>query len=105
VLALYLAFVLISLATLIGIERYRKRRAMPPESFLGGAMILIAVYFFLSVTVLPQFADVDNIYRLAMYPVETPSQKVVHLVPFFILTAAAFIGGYGFTSTKIRSIK
>lgn len=105
VLALYLAFVLISLATLIGIERYRKRRAMPPESLLGGAMILIAVYFFLSVTVLPRFADVDHIYRLAMYPVETPSQKVVHLVPFSILTATAFIGGYGFTSTKIRSIK
>jgi predicted transporter len=105
VLALYLAFVLINLATLSGIGLYRKRHAMLPESLLGGAMILVAVYFFLSVTVLPQFADVDKIYRLAMYQGQKPSQERVHLVPFSILTATAFVGGYGFKSKKIRSIK
>jgi predicted transporter len=78
---------------------------MLPESLLGGAMILVAVYFFLSVTVLPQFADVDKIYRLAMYQGQKPSQERVHLVPFSILTATAFVGGYGFKSKKIRSIK
>lgn len=105
VLALYMAFVLINLATLSGIERYRKRQTVPPESLLGGAMILIAVYFFLSVTVMPRFADVDKIYRLAMYQLKTPSQKVVRLIPFSVLTAAAFVGGYGFKSKKIRSMK
>lgn len=104
VLVLYLAFVLINLATLSGIELCRNRHVMPPESLLGGAMILIAIYFFLSVTVLPQFADVDKIYRLAMYQGQKPSQETIHLVPFSILTAVAFVGGYGFKSKKIRRI-
>ncbi|MGD9367380.1 MAG: DUF2162 domain-containing protein [Desulfobacteraceae bacterium] len=109
VAALYLAFVLISLTTLGLVTMgaaglYRKRQTVPAESLLGGAMILIALYFIISVTVMPQFADVDKIYRLAMYQGKTPSQEVVHLVPFSMLTAAAFVGGYGFKSLKIRRI-
>lgn len=103
VLVLYLSFVLINLVTMGVIGLYRKRQTVPAESFLGGAMLLMALYFLISVTVMPQFADVDKIYRLAMYQGKTPSQKVVHLVPFSILTAAAFVGGYGFKSKKIRS--
>lgn len=102
VLALYLAFVLVNIVTMGVISLYRKREAMPPESFLGAAMLLIAVYFFLSVTVIPQFADMEKIYRLAMYQGQTYSQEAIHLVPFSILTAAAFVGGYGFKSKKIR---
>ena len=105
VLMLYLAFVLINLATMGGIEFYRKKRPMLPESLLGGAMILIAVYFLLSVTLLPQFADVDKIYRLAMYKGKISTLKAVHLVPFSILALAAFVAGYGFKSKKIRSLK
>ncbi len=104
VLALYSSFVLINLVTMGVIGLYRKKRTVPAESLLGGAMLLMALYFFISVTVMPQFADVEKIYRLAMYQGKTPSQKVVHLVPFSILTAVAFMGGYGFKSKKIRSI-
>lgn len=102
VVILYLTFVLISLVTMGVIGLYRKRQMMPAEPLLGGAMLLMALYFFISVTVMPQFADVDKIYRLAMYQGKTPSQKVVHLVPLSILTAAAFVGGYGFKSKSIR---
>ncbi len=104
VLALYLAFVLINLVTMGVTYVYRKRQTVAAESLLGGAMILIAVYFSISVTVMPQFADMDKVYRLAMYQGKTPSQKVIHLVPFSILSATAFVGGYGFKSRKIRSI-
>jgi predicted transporter len=102
--ALYSAFVLINLATVVVISLLRKGRTLPAESLLGGAMILIALYFFISVTVMPQFADVDKIYRLALYHGKTPLRKVVHLVPFTIMVAAAFIGGFGFMSKKIRRI-
>jgi predicted transporter len=102
VLALYLAFVLINLVTMAVIGLYRKTRAIPSESILGGAMLLIAFYFMASVTVMPRFADMDKVYRLAAYEGKAPSQKVLHLLPFSILGAAACIGGYGLTSKKIR---
>jgi predicted transporter len=103
VLVLYLSFVLINLVTMGVIGLYRKKRTVPAESFLGGAMLLAALYFFISVTVMPQFADVEKIYRLAMYKGNMPSQKVVHFVSFAVLAGAAFIGGYGLKSRKIRS--
>jgi predicted transporter len=104
VLILYLVFVLVNLVTMGVISSYRKRQVTPPEFFLGGAMLLIAVYFFLSVTVMPQFADVEKVYRLALYQGQTHSQEVLHIVLIYILTAAAFVGGYGFKSIKIRRI-
>jgi predicted transporter len=104
VLTLYLAFVLVNLVTMGVIALYRKRNAMIPESFLGGAMLLIAVYFFLSVTIMPQFADMEKIYRLALYQGERHSQEGLCSIPFSILAAAAFVGGFGFKSKKIRNI-
>jgi predicted transporter len=104
VLLLYLAFVSINLVTLVMAALYRNRRAGAAESFLGGAMLLMALYFFVSVTVMPQFADVEKIYRLALYQGETPPQKAVHLLPFSLLAASAFACGYGFMSKKMRSL-
>jgi predicted transporter len=102
VLALYLAFVLINIVTMGVIGWYRKGRSIPSESILGGAMLLIAFYFMVSVTVMPQFADVDKIYRLARYQGGVPSQEVLHLMPFWVLGVAAFFGGFGLTSKTIR---
>ncbi len=102
VLMLYLAFVMINLVTMAVIGLYRRARTISSESILGGAMLLIALYFMASVTVMPQFADVDKVYRLAVYEGKAPSQKVLHLLPFSVLSAAAFVGGYGLTSKKIR---
>ncbi len=104
VFALYLAFVLISLAAVGVIHLYRKRQAASPESFLGGTMLLMAVYFFLSVTVMPQFADAEKVYQLAMHRGQTQFHQVSNSGLVSILTAAAFAGGYGFKSKKIRSM-
>jgi predicted transporter len=104
VVALYLAFVLINLMTMATVAWYRKKTDTTPESFLGGAMLLAALYFFLSVTVMPQFADIEKVYRLAMYQGRVPSAKPLHMVPFSILSATAFLGGFGFTLKKTRSL-
>jgi predicted transporter len=103
-LALYLAFILINLVTMGIVRLYCKVRAISAESLLGGAMLLIALYFFVSVTVMPQFADIDKIYRLAMYQSKASTQKVLHLQLFSVLIVAAFMGGYGFKYFKIRRI-
>lgn len=104
ILAFYLTFILINLLTMGMISLYRQKRVVAPEAFLGGAMLLSAVYFFLSVTIMPHFADMEKIYRLAMYQGQAHSRQVLYLLPFSLLTATAFLGGYGFTSKKIRSL-
>ncbi len=99
---LYLTFMLINLGTMLVIALYQKQRPVRPESFLGGAMILIAVYFLLSVTVMPRFSDMDKIYRLAMYQGQAHSQPVSHLTLFSILSLAAFAGGFALKLKTIR---
>lgn len=97
---LYLAFVMISLLVLGGIFFLRSGRGGSPESFLGGGMMLIAVYFLLSVTIMPQFADVEDVYRLAMNRGQTGSPEVPQVVLFLIISAAAFAGGFGYRFYK-----
>jgi predicted transporter len=100
---LYLAFLLMGLSTMGIAHLMRSRAALPSESFLGGAMLLMAVYFMLSVTVMPQFADLDSIYRLARYQTEKAPRNVSGGFLLAIAAAAAFGAGWRFTSRKIRS--
>jgi predicted transporter len=102
---LYASFILVNLITVLIISIYRKYRDVDPESFLGGIMLLIAVYFFLSVTVMPNFSDLDKVYRLAMYKGQNKPQEITYLVPFIIITVLAFAGGFSYKIKKIiRSI-
>lgn len=105
VLALYLAFVAISAATAALVGLYRKHADSPAESFLGGAMVMLAVYFLLSVTVMPHFADIEKIYRMARYKSQGGAEAARHVIPFLILITLSFVGGLGFTSKKIRNTK
>jgi predicted transporter len=107
---LYLAFMGIALAAAALAGRRPRGRpeggapaAVAPESFLGGAMLLLAVYFFLSVTIMPQFADLDKVYRLAgphgdaRAAVANPSR----LVPV-LAAVTAFAAGFGTTWKRAR---
>lgn len=101
---LYLAFVAISLATtglMLGVSRVTSQSS---ETMLGGAMILLGAYFLLSMAVLPQFTDVDKIYRLASARVSSHPQELVTLLPMAALTVLSFLAGFGRTRKKIRSV-
>lgn len=73
------------------------------ESTLGLAMLIMAVYFMVSALVMPQFAELGKVYRLAAYaalegsPAEYPS---------LLLTGGSLAGllalGYGLTWRKLR---
>jgi predicted transporter len=67
----YLAFMAIVLITHTAMAFRRNNSKEAPELTVGTAMVLIAVYFFLSIIILPQFGNVDRIYRLAAYEGET----------------------------------
>jgi predicted transporter len=102
IILLYMAFILLNLITVLAMGFWKRGRGTPPETLLGGAMLLIAVYFFLSVTVMPQFADMDKIYRMALYQPDTTVEKTQHLFLFLTWVAAAFFGGFGRMTFKIR---
>jgi predicted transporter len=100
---LYLAFLAISLAVMALMLGLGRMTAQSAETLLGGAMILLGVYFLLSMAVLPQFTDVDKIYRLARYHTPGPPQPLITLLPLLVLTLFTFAAGFGLTHRKIRS--
>ncbi|MBU2631551.1 MAG: DUF2162 domain-containing protein [Proteobacteria bacterium] len=62
--ALYAGFIIVSLAVAFAITRFVKTLAAA-HRFTGMLMVYIAVYFMLSIIVIPQFADLDKIYTIA----------------------------------------
>ncbi len=103
---LFAAFILISLLTALLISQYSRHRDIHPESFLGTIMLLIAFYFIVSVTVMPHFADIDKVYRLAMYKGKKQPHEITNIVYCLILLSMTFVSGFTYKYKKvIRSIK
>lgn len=100
---LYLAFLLISLMVMGFMLGLGKMTAQSAETLLGGAMVLLGAYFLLSMAILPQFADIDKIYRMAHYQAPGQQQELSALLPLVVLTLFTFLAGFGCTHHKIRS--
>lgn len=100
---LYLAFLVISLMVMGLMLGLGKMTAQSAESLLGGAMVLLGTYFLLSMAILPQFADVDKIYRMAHYQAPGQQQDLSALLLLVVLTLLTFMAGFGRTRKKIRS--
>jgi predicted transporter len=105
VLSLYLAFVSVGLSSMGVMHRFRQRSAVSSEASLGAGMLLMAAYFLVSVTVMPQFGDLDKVYRLASYPDDAPSHGVSHLILLVSCVTLAFGAGYWNKLLKIRRLK
>lgn len=99
---LCLTFLLLSFLTFGIVSQHRGLAARSPEAFLGGAMMLTAAYFVLSVTVMPQFADLDSVYRLARNRTGAAEGNLKQ-VALMAITAGSFFGA-GFTA-KTRRIR
>ncbi len=89
--ALYAGFILISLVVAFTVGRLLNNQGAA-NLFLGGLMLYIAVYFILSVIVIPQFADLDKIYRISITDsmFELSREKIILLV----LSISALITGF-----------
>lgn len=101
--ALYLGFLVISLAVMGLMLGLNRMTAQPAERLLGGAMVLLGAYFLLSMAILPQFTDVDKIYRMARHQPPGQPQDLAILLPLVVLTVLTFLAGFGRTHQKIRS--
>ena len=98
----YLAFMSIVLITVTGMSLWGISSNTTPESTMGAAMLLIAVYFFLSVIILPQFGDIDKIYRLAAYRGEKQVIDTEQLLLLYAVMAAFFTGGFCMMMRKLK---
>jgi len=101
-LLLFLVFLMINGFTVLVLTGGTRHHNRPPELVLGSAMLLIAVYFLLSVTVMPQFADADKIYRMALASAGDSSPRFQHMFLFAAGTAMIFVSGFAFKSIAIR---
>lgn len=104
VLSAYAGFIVISLITMVLMRFWTILFGSTPESILGSAMLIIAVYFLLSVIVMPQFGDLDKIYRLAMYKGEKQMLNITHLFSLYAVIVISFIIGFAFMRRKIRHV-
>ena len=100
---LYLGFLVISLVVMLLMLGLGRMTAQSAEHLLGGAMILLGAYFLLSMAILPQFTDVDKIYRLARYQPPAHPEDLTTLLPLALLTLFTFLAGFGRTHQQIRS--
>ncbi|MEZ4524382.1 MAG: DUF2162 family putative transporter [Desulfobacterales bacterium] len=100
-LCLFFVYLSVTLATVRVMAAGSKGQNASPEVILGGAMMLIAVYFLLSVTVMPQFADADKIYRMSLASSENSPQAFDDLIFFALFIALTFAGGFAFTLLNI----
>jgi predicted transporter len=96
----YGGFIVLHTLTIVGLKVLTRKSASPPELTLGGAMFIVAVYFLLSVFIMPQFSDLDKIYRLAAYQAQEQVVDSRHLVYTFFALGICFFLGFLFKKLK-----
>ena len=99
---LYLLFLMMGIGSGFLLMLFQKKTLVSSGLFLGAVMLLMAGYFILSVTVMPQFAELENVYRLARYQGEQTvlDRRAVIITAVFVLVF--FTAGYGIQYRKIR---
>lgn len=101
-LSLFITFSLMTLLT-IGIMRgitKKYSKDSTPEGMLGSAMLFISAYFLLSMTLMPQFAELETVYRLALSssagagPFNEMAGQISQIGLFISLIGTLFTAGF-----------
>jgi len=104
-LAVYSGFMIIVVITAAGMTSMGGRFDASPESTLGAAMLIIAFYFLLSIIIMPQFGDMDKIYRLAACQSEKQVTSPRQTVFLYFAMSALFAAGFTATRRQLRRKK
>jgi len=102
VMGAYLFFILINFVTILSLALWDIKADVTPEHTLGKAMLFIAIYFILSIIIMPQFSDIDKIYRIAAYRGEEASMNTKDILLLLATMATFFMTGYLVKRRKIR---
>jgi predicted transporter len=101
VLGAYAVYLVITLLTIAVVTLTKKPTETTPERTLGLAMLFVSAYFFISILVAPQFAELEKVYRIAAYSYAESggdTTGVIAVGAFFLLSFAT-----GFALNRIRS--
>jgi len=103
-ISVYLVFMTIVSLTVAGMEIWNKGISFSEnsEATMGAAMMLISAYFFLSVVIMPQFSNIDKIYRLAAYHPEVINTPVSYLLSLIIAVTFFFFSGFFLITKKYK---
>lgn len=104
VISAYAGFIMLNVLTIIGVHIWKIQSGHALRSILGTSMMAIAGYFLLSVIFMPQFGDLDRVYRLACYQDTVQTLNTQSIVCFFMMTSLILLGFY-FKSRKIRRVR
>ena len=101
VMGTYLFFTAINFLTIFSLTLSDAKSNSVPEHTLGAAMLLIAVYFILSVIIMPQFGDIDKIYRIAAYRGEKAAMNTRDILLLSSMMFTFFVTGYLIKKRKV----
>ena len=90
---LFMGFMGLNLGTLAVLSIRERHRHTPPEHLLGNAMLFIAIYFLLSVIIMPQFTGIEEIYSLSLHASPPEQSFLMEKRWSFALIALMFISG------------
>jgi predicted transporter len=101
-LSLYAGFVGLSVLTMLLVKKWGRISAASPEHSLGLAMVTLAAYFLLSVLIMPHFAGLDEVFRLAAH--SRRSREVDSLIGWAMagVQGVLFAAGYLKMRANIR---
>lgn len=102
VLCAYAGFIIINIAAIVVMSFWKALSDSTPEAILGSIMLFIAVYFLLSIVILPQFSDLDKIYRLAAYKGEINIINTDQFVLYLLIIISSVLFGFYLMKRKIR---
>lgn len=98
-------FFIISLATVAILFPFRRQIGKADSSFLGLVMVIVALYFFLTVLIAPIYQEAQDVYRLAS---QTTGNTPLDLKSFLILlvtVATLFSVGFFNQYRKTNSLR
>jgi len=102
VLCAYAGFIVINIAAMLIMSFWKALSDSTPEAILGSLMLMISVYFILSVIIMPQFSDLDKIYRLATYKSEQNQINADQFILYLLIIISSILFGFYLMKRKIR---
>ncbi len=87
-------FVGLGIGTAIVFSLITRQGNRRPEALLGGAMLAIAAFFVLAVVLMPQFAQLDEVYRLASYETEKTTATMKQILGISGCGVVLFTAGF-----------
>ena len=102
---LFGTFFIISLATVAILFPFRRQIGKADSSFLGLVMVIVALYFFLTVLIAPIYQEAQDVYRLASQNTGNTPLDLKSFLILLVTVATLFSVGFFSQCRKTNSLR